>query len=189
MKTRASTSVRARAGDGGSSGLPSPRISSILVRHRNGSEHEVRFDEADRGIVEAHRWNVIRPGKAETLYALTVDSREYMHRLLLGCAPGDGQFVDHADGNGLHNCRRNLRLVTRAQQNQNRAMSRSSANRFKGVTLRASGRWQARIAAHGGFHHLGMFPTEVEAARAYNDAARRLHGEFARLNEIPAGAA
>lgn len=55
------------------------------------------------------------------------------------------------------------------------------SSQYKGVYKKRS-RWAARIAVNGETTWLGTFKTEEEAARAYDAAAKRLHGEFARLN-------
>jgi hypothetical protein len=103
------------------------------------------------------------------------------HRLILGVAdrPKSEVEVDHANGNRLDNRRENLRLCTRGENAKNirgRALSG-----FKGVTV-VKGQWKAVIQADRVIHRLGSFDTAEEAAQAYDDAAQRLHGEFARLN-------
>ena len=93
---------------------------------------------------------------------------------------GRGQTVDHINGDRLDNRRANLRLCDRAQSTWNRGPR--GGRKFKGVTMLPSGRWQSYITARGCQQYLGLFNTAEEAAAAYDDAARRLHGEFARLN-------
>jgi hypothetical protein len=61
------------------------------------------------------------------------------------------------------------------------------ANRLglKGVRKRANRRrYVARITSRGRQIHLGSFDTAIEAARAYNNAAKLMFGEYASLNEI-----
>jgi hypothetical protein len=54
---------------------------------------------------------------------------------------------------------------------------------YKGVSLvRQTKRWEARIRHLGKLLHLGCYDTPEDAARVYDDAARKYHGEFARLN-------
>lgn len=105
-----------------------------------------------------------------------------LSRLILD-AP-DELVVDHIDGNVLDNRRRNLRLCTKAQNNQNaRKMKRAGTSRFKGVYWHRQNKgWSASIMADGKKHSLGTFRVEQHAADAYNSAAKRLHGEFASLN-------
>lgn len=68
---------------------------------------------------------------------------------------------------------------------QNRKIHFNNRSGFKGVYLhRGKGPncWYAQIRAHGRKIHVGAFLTPEEAARAYDEAAIKYHGEFARLN-------
>lgn len=107
-------------------------------------------------------------------------STQWLHRVIVS-APA-GFDVDHIDGNGLNNQHSNLRVCTRVQNSRNRALDRRSTSGLKGVYIRASGRWQARIKTSGRFLSLGVFDSKLEAAKAYDEAALRLYGEFARTN-------
>lgn len=92
-------------------------------------------------------------------------------------------LTDHINGNGLDNRRANLREATSVQNACNRRLGSKNTSGFKGVSWKAaSKKWVARIKTHGKATHLGYFSTPQEAARAYDAAARELHGEFARLN-------
>lgn len=104
-----------------------------------------------------------------------------MHREII--AAPDGTRVDHRDGDGLHNWRSNLRLCTHAQNMRNRKKHKNGRSIFKGVAF-SEGRIRARINVDGVRHNLGAFPTELEAALAYDEAALRLHGEFASTNKM-----
>ena len=96
-----------------------------------------------------------------------------------------GQHVDHINGDSLDNRRCNLRVCTHAQNQWNRKRS-PGVSRYKGVTyFRANNpesQWVARITKHANRRYLGAFPTQLQAALAYDDAARALHGEYAGVN-------
>ncbi|PGY33521.1 hypothetical protein COE09_31225 [Bacillus thuringiensis] len=105
----------------------------------------------------------------------------YMHRLLTN-AP-QGVDVDHIDGNGLNNMRKNLRLASRTQNMQNARNIRKGTSRYKGVWfLKRQSRWIAEIKVNKRKIHLGTFGNESEAAMAYDTAAIQYFGEFAHTN-------
>jgi HNH endonuclease/AP2 domain len=108
-----------------------------------------------------------------------------MHRAIMR-AP-TGAVVDHINGDTLDNRRSNLRVVTQAQNSRNRRKTPGLTSAYKGVYYRAEAKsypWCAIIQVNGMKVQLGQFMTERDAALAYNAAATRLHGEFARLNDL-----
>jgi hypothetical protein len=110
-----------------------------------------------------------------------------LHRAVLGVTDPTIS-IDHHNGDGL-DCRRgNLRVATRSQNQWNRGAPRSNKSGFKGVDWNAAmGKWRAKIRVNWKMHHCGYFEDPVAAAHAYDAAAIRLHGEFARLNFPGAG--
>ena len=102
-----------------------------------------------------------------------------MHREILS-AP-DSAEVDHKDGNGLDNRKQNLRLASRVQNQCNKRRYSSNTCGFKGVHFHKQNRkWRARIEFNKKRISLGLFSSREEAGAAYIEAAKRLHGEFAR---------
>lgn len=109
----------------------------------------------------------------------------YMHKEVLGT----DAVVDHINGNPLDNRKENLRISDLQTNSWNTRKHRNGkrifTSRFKGVFLvQKTKRWAAKIVKDRKRISLGTFATEVEAARAYNEAAVRLFGEFAWLNEL-----
>ncbi len=107
-----------------------------------------------------------------------------MHRTIMG--EPHGMDIDHIDGNPLNNCRSNLRVCTRGEHLRNqKTRGGKKASKYKGVVWRAArNKWSANIRLDGVRKQLGCFATEEQAAEAYNIAAKKMFGEFARPNVI-----
>jgi hypothetical protein len=112
----------------------------------------------------------------------------YMHRVIMG-EPKNKQ-IDHRDRNGLNNQRYNLRICSWRENSRNsirNSIYKTSA--YKGVIRdKERGKWRAEIQINKNRHHIGRFETEIEAAKAYDVAAKKYHKEFAYLN-FPCGEA
>jgi len=104
-----------------------------------------------------------------------------MHRQIMNQPLG--LLVDHRNRDGLDNRRDNLRLATRSQNNCNTTKRKNTSSRFVGVSFdKRKQRWVAYINYNGKRIFLGYFDSEIEAAKAYDEAAKKYHAEFARLN-------
>jgi hypothetical protein len=142
-------------------------------------------DDADFEHLSQFKWHAAKEGNI--WYAVRTASRREgrssvrMHRLIIGAKPGTR--VDHMDCNGLNNQRHNLRLCTHQQNLCNRPATNANTSGFKGVSwYKRYQKWEANIAVNGKKRRIGYFDSLVKAACAYDDAARELHGEFARVN-------
>jgi hypothetical protein len=135
-------------------------------------------DAADYEWLSQWNWHITSGGYA----ARSGPGKQiFMHREIM--QPPPGMVVDHADANKANNCRFNLRVCTRKQNQGNLPKQRGTHSRFKGVSY---SKRHARCFAQcdfGGRHRwLGFFDNEVEAARAYDYAAVQECGEYARVN-------
>jgi hypothetical protein len=104
-----------------------------------------------------------------------------LHREIMK-AP-EGLLVDHRNFDGLDNRRSNLRIATHGENNQNKRKRKGATSRYIGVSFdNWAGKWRARIMYKGKMIFLGHFDNEIDAAKAYDAAAKKYYGEFARLN-------
>ena len=105
-----------------------------------------------------------------------------LHRVLMGLPKN--LVVDHVNGNLLDNTLDNLRVCTQQENTLNRSADKGSKSEYKGVYPEGLG-FKSIIHAKGKRYYLGLFQNEIEAAKAYNEAAKKLHGDFALLNDLP----
>lgn len=136
------------------------------------------IDAADYEWVSKYNWRIFGGG-----YAARHEKGKmiFMHREIM--KPPEGMVVDHIDGSKANNCRINLRVCTRQENQRNRAKTAGAVSRFKGVWFdKRVGKWRATIHMKGKSIFIGHFEEEEEAARAYDRKAVELFGEFARLN-------
>lgn len=144
-------------------------------------------DDDDYEWLSQYKWSAAK--NAKTYYAVRIDFSSgeaktvTMHRLILN--PSPELETDHIDGNGLNNMRSNLRLSTSQQNKFNRRPFGKSKYTGVAVWYRNGHRYiRASIYQDGKNISLGLFPAEEEAALAYNEAALKYRGEYARLNLI-----
>lgn len=150
----------------------------MVVVLSNGFESVI--DDADFELVAGIKWYATTSDR-RTAYAISRFG--LLHRMIL--AVEDGQCVDHINRDRLDNRRCNLRIATRQENQWNRGKTclHGSTSQFKGVQFhRHNQLWRARIRVAGKRISLGYFRSEIDAARAYDLAARKYHGEFARTN-------
>jgi len=141
-------------------------------------------DDEDFDELNQYKWYANKKGKA--FYAMRytrggkLRTAILMHRAITNFP--EGMDVDHINGDGLNNCRTNLRIVTRRQNMQNRHTPKSSI--YPGVCWQKDReKWQSLISINGKRKHLGHFDLEVEAYNAYLKALEGI-SEMC-VNEIP----
>ena len=145
-------------------------------------------DDSDFNSVKDYEWYAV-PGY-NTWYAMRWEGirpqrkHVFLHRFLMGVSDSH-VLIDHKNGNGLDCTRGNMRTCTRMQNTCNSVKQKSSAAGYRGVYRdKNENFYSAQIEVNGNKIRLGYFKTKEDAARAYNDAAIKHHGEFAKLNEV-----
>lgn len=133
-------------------------------------------------IKPMHVWYACRKiAKSDKDYATQPTKTIYMHAVICGV-----DDPDHKDRDGLNNRRSNLRACTRSDQLHNIGKARRNTSGFKGVTWdKKREKWKVGLACNGKYMNLGRFASKEEAARVYDVAAKKYHGEFAVFNFPP----
>jgi hypothetical protein len=147
-------------------------------------EHTVEFPNGLvwRGRICEQSWAAkVKPHTTYAKASLGSSLELRLHRVVMDAKVGE--LIDHQDGNGLNNTRENLRRATHQGNSANSRSQRGSVSRFKGVGYHKQARkWEAFIRHEGKKQHLGLHDDEESAARAYDEMAIRLFGEFAKPN-------
>lgn len=166
-----------------------PDTGRLFWRERPVSMFE---DSKHSAAHKAARWNARYAGKEALTadngngyrYGAIFDVHYKAHRVAWVMANGrwPDELIDHINGNSLDNRLCNLREATRSQ-NQWNAGSRGNSSIYIGVSWdNRRSKWKVQISALKQKMQLGSFDDEMAAAAAYDIAARKLHGAFAKVN-------
>jgi hypothetical protein len=142
------------------------------------------IDDIDFERVNQHKWHAFYHKDTKSYYACHTPnyaSPIYMHRFILKAKKG--KTLDHINHNTLDNRRKNLRPVTRTQNNLNCRKLRNASSTYKGVCWnKYHGKWVAVFTAKGKTNFLGYHSIPEEAAKAYDKAAYAFDPVHALLN-------
>lgn len=151
--------------------------------------YEAIIDAADVALVSGRNWcakpTFHKDGRVRSVYAQTYVTKNgkgtsaCIHQIIL--AAEAGSLIDHVDGNGLNNRRRNLRFASLAENQHNRYVNKNSRSGVKGVFWEHRTRkWRALFRVHGKKIYVGYFQTIADAEAAIIAARVAYHGQFAR---------
>lgn len=144
-------------------------------------------------LLEGYKWQAAYSTRTHSFYAVRkarvpemlcgAPRTISMHTVVNGTPRGF--LTDHKNHNTLDNRCENLRTATHSQNNRNRnkRTPQNSTCSYKGVSWNKRDRkYQVHITIKNKKRHVGYFDSEEDAARAYDEAARKQYGEFASLN-------
>lgn len=166
-----------------------PGVVRVPLTGTDMHRREAIVDAADLPLVEGRRWCWAQssPDKPGQVVAAESGVTTRLRQVLMGVS-GTEWRVGHRNEDPLDCRRENLFMRNKQEQNRGAKKFRTKngqpcSSRFKGVCLdKRWGKWVAHIVVDGRARHLGRFRDEIAAAEAYDEAARELFGEYARLN-------
>ncbi len=154
-----------------------------------GKEYTCLYDEQDHELICKYKWHIsdgyLR--RSESVNGRT--SGKKFHREIFNLTDSKLE-VDHINHDKADNRRCNLRITTHRNNSKNRSSKKNATSKYLGVHLQKCNNkiygtyqyFQARIRTDYELKYIGVFKNEEDAARAYDEAAKKYHGKFANLN-------
>lgn len=159
-------------------------MKSFIIRRRDGSEHQVLVDAEDYDrVMEAGPWHVYREEGRTSFYAIRnvkVGNKRRSQSLQRFVTNEPDGIVDHENGRGLDNRKRNLRVCSYGQNNSNIPARATNTSGYKNVSWHSSAKkWFVKVTHGGKQKSFGFFDDIEDANRAAIAARSSLHGTFA----------
>lgn len=128
---------------------------------------------------------LFRRRNRDSYWLVGIDGKQYYaHRLAWFYVTGEWpDQIDHINRNGLDNRWANLRLATCSQNRVNASAQKHSRSKHRGIHRISSGRYRVQLQKDGKSIHVGYFASMADAVLARDVAARRVHGEFAYVED------
>lgn len=153
-----------------------------------------QVDDEDFEYLNQWKWYAYKMG--QTYYAARKDRINKkqrtikMHRIIM-LVSDKFLVIDHINHNGLDNRKQNLRICTQTENLRNSRKHKNCSSKYKGVSIHnqktltgSTVKWCAFIYINNKQKYLGVFESEIEAAKVYNEMAKIHFGEFAELNAL-----
>lgn len=166
----------------------------IYIKRKDGSEFSTLIDIEDLEKVKSFKnsWNLVWSPGTESFYVVGYYKSDKktksigMHRYILGA--NEHMVVDHINHDTLDNRRSNVRIITFAENQQNRkGAQRNSKSGIRGVSWDANkNKWFACIYVNSKRIYLGVFSDMNEAEKVVVEA-RRKYMPFSLENSVNVG--
>ncbi len=181
------------------SGVQIDENSSYLIeeKHDEQKASEIRLTQGKVAVVDAEdfewlskfKWHAHKRGRTwyarRTVESEGIQKTDFMHRAILAYHTRDltvGE-VDHINGDGLDNRKSNLQVISHAENIRKSRKQSNNTSGFRGVSWHKRDQvWCAFIEVDDARKYLGSFKSKISAAVAYDEAAKKYFGEFAKLN-------
>lgn len=162
-------------------------LNCVNTNSRYYKKYVALVDEVDFKRANKFKWTVLVMKCTQYAQSTINGKHIYLHRFIVN--PPPNQFIDHIDGDGLNCVSSNLRICSHSENAQNRRIQKNKkVSKFKGVDyspeIRRNKKWRATIIKDYKRYSLGYHLTQEDAALRYNEEAKKLFGEFAKLNII-----
>lgn len=152
----------------------------VLYNQKNQDVGRTIIDAEDVEKINGYKWHLADNGYVNS--SLKKGTIGIQH-VIMGVMPNRKIVIDHKDRNTLNNRKTNYRLCTHAENVRNSGKSKINTSGYKGV-FKSGRKWRAVIKMDKKTIPIGTFEKRIEAAKAYNKAALKHHGEFACINNL-----
>jgi hypothetical protein len=156
-------------------------MKEIIIKSKVYGDKVMLVDDCYLDLASSRKWCLQKTNQTFYAQRQIKGIKKYIHRLIMNEPKG---FIDHINGNGLDNRKTNLRIVNAEQNARNSNKPNTNSTGYKGVCKCKNGKYTVGLSINNKRIHIGLFTNIEMAAKAYNEAAKKYYGEYAKLNVI-----